>query len=250
MSKLAVNPSPLRLAATLLVVRDDPFEVLMVRRNDRGQFASAQVFPGGVVEDADWSEEWLPHCDGAEGLDAQERALRIAAIRETFEETAVLLATNASGACPPLKDVDGRAFLDIVREHDLRLRLNEIVPFAHWITPLEVPKRFDTHFFVARASAGSQAVCDGAETVGVDWFNPAEVLARAHAGERSILFPTRANLGRLAESHDSSSALAAARARPSFTVLPRSEPRDGGLAVVIPAEAGYAETENFHPRSG
>jgi 8-oxo-dGTP pyrophosphatase MutT (NUDIX family) len=232
----------------MLLVRDDPFEVLMVRRNDRGQFASALVFPGGVVEEGDRDPTWLDHVDGAVGMDAEERALRIAGIRETFEETAVLVAENAQGICPPLGDVTGRAFLDIVREHGLRLKLDDVVPFAHWITPEMAPKRFDTHFYVARAPANGEAVSDGAETIALEWTAPADVLARAHAGERSILFPTRLNLARLAESGDSAAALVAARRRPHFTVEPRPEKREGGMAIVIPAEAGYAETENFHPR--
>jgi 8-oxo-dGTP pyrophosphatase MutT (NUDIX family) len=248
MSDARAAPSVPRPAATLLLVRDDPFEVLMVRRADRGSFASALVFPGGVVEDGDRSDAWLPHCDGAEGLDVEERALRIAAIRETFEETAILVGENADGACPPLGDVAGRAFLDLVREHRLRLRLDRIMPFAHWVTPDFAPKRFDTHFYVAKAPNQGEAVCDGAETVALEWASPPDVLARAQAGERSILFPTRLNLGRLAESRDAASALAAAAARPPFTVHPRREAREGGFAMVIPAEAGYAETENFHPK--
>ncbi|MBV9842616.1 MAG: NUDIX hydrolase [Sphingomonadaceae bacterium] len=241
------EPPVPRPAATLLLVRDDPFEVLMVRRANRGQFASALVFPGGVVEDGDRSKEWLPHLDGADELDPDERALRIAAIRETFEETAILVAENEEGICPPIADATGRGFLDLVREHGLRLRLDAIVPFAHWITPDIAPKRFDTHFYVAKAPHHGEAVCDGAETVALEWANPHEVIERARAGERSILFPTRLNLVRLAESHDAASALAAAAARPHFVVHPWPEKREGGMAVVIPAEAGYAETENFHP---
>jgi 8-oxo-dGTP pyrophosphatase MutT (NUDIX family) len=232
----------------MLLVRDDPFEVLMVRRNDRGQFASALVFPGGVVEDGDRDPAWLDHVEGAEGLDEEERALRIAGIRETFEETAILVAENADGICPPLGDVSGRLFLDIVRDNGLRLKLDGVVPFAHWITPEMAPKRFDTHFYVAKAPAEGKAVCDGAETIALEWAAPADVLARAHAGERAILFPTRLNLARLAESNDGASALAAARSRPHFTVEPKPEKREGGIAIVIPVEAGYAETENLVPR--
>ncbi len=241
------NAVELRLAATVLLVRDGPFEVLMVRRNDRGPFASAIVFPGGVVEPADRSDAWRPYLDGAEGLDAEERALRIAAIRETFEETAILLATNAGGGAAPICDASERSFLELVREHGLRLQLDALVPFAHWITPTMMSKRFDTHFYLAAAPMDGQAVCDGAETVAVEWTSPQAALARAQAGERSILFPTRLNLGRLAESDDSASALEAARQRPSFAVLPQPQERSDGLAVVIPVEAGYAETEDFRP---
>lgn len=243
-------PPVLWLAATLLVVRDDPLEVLMVRRNDRGQFASAQVFPGGVVEPQDRDEAWLDHVDGAEGLDADERALRIAAIRETFEETAVLVGEDARGRCPPLGDVAGLPFIAIVRAHRLRLKLSGIVSFAHWITPEHAPKRFDTHFYLARAVGDGVAVCDGAETVALEWAAPDAIIERARAGERSILFPTLSNLRRLAESGDAAAAIEAARRRPHFTVHPRPEPAAGGTIIRIPAEAGYAETEHFYPREG
>lgn len=248
MSDTRREPAEPRLAATMLLVRDDPFEVLMVRRSDRGQFASALVFPGGVVEQEDRDPAWLDHVDGADGLDIDERALRIAGIRETFEETAILLAENGEGQCPQVGDQTDRAFLEIVRGHGVRLKLDAVVPFAHWITPEMAPKRFDTHFYVAQAPAGADAICDGAETVSLEWAAPKAVLGRAHAGESAILFPTRLNLGRLAESDDSVTALAAARRQPHFIVLPRPEKRQGGIAIVIPAEAGYAETENFHPR--
>ncbi|WP_454885185.1 NUDIX hydrolase [Sphingomonas oryzagri] len=246
MSGDGAQPPVPRLAATLLVVRDDPFEVLMVRRNDRGQFASVLVFPGGVVEPQDRDEAWLAHVDGAGGLDADERAVRIAAIRETFEETAVLVAED----CPPLGDVAALPFLEIVRTHGLRLKLDGLVPFAHWVTPERAPKRFDTHFYVARAGSDGVAVCDGAETVALEWAAPAAIIERAQGGERSILFPTLSNLRRLAESNDTATALEAARRRPHFTVHPRPEPAEGGTIVRIPAETGYAETEHFYSREG
>lgn len=230
-----------RVAATLLLVRDAPFEVLMVERAARGQFASALVFPGGVVEEADASADWLPHLDGADGLDTRDRALRIAAIRETFEETGVIAAADGGG-CPPAGISPG--FLDLVRGAGIRLRLDALAPFAHWVTPEDVPKRFDTHFFVVAAPRDVTAVCDGVETVSVRWAAPRVLLAEGKA----LLFPTRLNLGRLAESGDSASALAAAALRPAYTVCPRLEVRPGGIARVIPLEAGYAETEEFEAR--
>jgi hypothetical protein len=92
-------------------------------------------------------------------------------------------------------------------------------------------------------------LCDGGETVALEWVAPRDALDRAAAGERSILFPTRLNLKRLAESGDVASAVAGARARVPFTVLPRAERRKGGTVVFIPAEAGYGETENFYEAS-
>lgn len=236
-----------RAAATILVLRDDPFEVLMVRRHGNGQFASALVFPGGLVDPSDRDDAWLPLLTGVAGLSEDERALRIAACRETFEESALLLARDAAGAAVPGAPPGPLGFINLVAESGGTLPLAELAHFGHWITPEGPPKRFDTHFFLARAPEGQVAACDGGETVALEWVSPRDVLARAADGDLSVLFPTRMNLKRLAESDNVDAAIAAAHARPRFTVLPRPERREGGTAVVIPAEAGYGETEHFHP---
>lgn len=229
------------LAATILVVRDDPFEVLMVKRRSSSFYASALVFPGGLVEAADASLDWLPHVKAAAGMDANARALRIAGFRETHEETGMLLA---HGGAPSAAD---QPFLDMVRAQGATLDLNALAPFGHWITPELAPRRFDTHFFLARAPAGAEPVADNNETVSVEWVRPAEVLARAEAGDYSILFPTLMNLKRLAESADAAGAFSAARARPLFTVKPTMSKRDGRTILNIPAEAGYGLTEYANP---
>jgi 8-oxo-dGTP pyrophosphatase MutT (NUDIX family) len=253
MNETVKPPATLRLAATMLLLRDDPFEVLMVRRSERhgDQFSSALVFPGGVVDPEDRDVAWLDHVEGAEGLSDEERALRIAGCRETFEEAGILLARDAQGACPvPGAAIGGQSFHALIRALDARLVLDDFAHFAHWITPEMAPRRFDTHFFLCRAPDGAEAVCDGQETVALEWGEPAELLRRANAGETHIVFPTRVNLMRLAESRDVASALAAARARPRFTVLPQPVRHESGLTVVIPAEAGYGVTEDWLPREG
>ncbi|MET0249179.1 MAG: NUDIX hydrolase [Sphingobium sp.] len=236
-----------RPAATILLVRDDPFELLMVRRHQDQFFSSALVFPGGMVDDSDRTEDWDALVDDAEGLTREQRALRIAGFRETFEETGILLARDKDGRCVPAVAAADEPFIDIVRRSGGRLDLSDLVPFGHWITPDISPKRFDTHFFLCRTAPDQVAVCDGSEAVALEWATPGDILARAAAGERAILFPTRLNIDRLAQSADAESAIAAARARPVFTVAPRIERRPEGIAVVIPAEAGYCDTENFHP---
>lgn len=237
----------IRPAATILLVRDDPFEVLMVRRHEKQFFSSALVFPGGLVDDSDRSDAWLDLIEDADDLDPEARALRIAGFRETFEETGVLLARGAGGECVPAAAAAEASFFEIVRQSGGVLRLSDLVPFGHWITPDISPKRFDTHFFLCRTAVGQTAVCDGGEAVALEWAKPQDILARAAAGESSILFPTRMNIARLAESADAAQALSAARERPVFTVRPWVEKRADGTAVVIPAEAGYCETENFQP---
>src|SRR5690554_7583183 len=116
------SPEP-RLAATMVLVRDDPFEVLMVRRHAKAVFASALVFPGGAVDDDDYSEEWMPLLASGHNLPAPERAIRIAAIRETFEETALLLAVQPDGSPVDQPERTDAAFIDIVRACDGRLGL-------------------------------------------------------------------------------------------------------------------------------
>src|SRR5690554_6983850 len=104
-----------RLAATMVLVRDDPFEVLLVRRHAKAVFASALVFPGGAVDDDDFSDEWLPLLASGSELDPTERAVRIAAIRETFEETAILLAQTNDGADVPQQHRSDAPFIEVVR---------------------------------------------------------------------------------------------------------------------------------------
>lgn len=242
------TPPVPRLAATMVLVRDDPFEVLLVRRHAKAVFASALVFPGGAVDDDDHSDEWMPLLASGADLPVPERAIRIAGIRETFEETALLLAARADGTPVEQPGRTDARFIDVVRASGGLLRLGEVEHFGHWITPEVAPRRFDTHFLLAQAPAGQQPIADGGETVELEWASPAEVVERAKADDRSIMFPTLLNLMRLAESTDSVTALAAAQGRLRYTVLPLVQTRDDGTTVaVIPAEAGYGVTEHPGP---
>ncbi|MCF8709424.1 NUDIX hydrolase [Rhizorhapis sp. SPR117] len=236
-------------AATVLLLRDDPFEVLMIRRHHKQFFSSALVFPGGLVHASDHSDDWLPLVADDEGLGRDQFALRIAAFRETYEESGVLLARREDGThlseAAPGDFVDPPDFIDIVRNSGGRLHFADLVRFGHWITPDWSPKRFDTHFFLARMPSDQKAVCDGSEAVALEWSPPAEIIARAEAGESSILFPTLMNLYLLAREQDVAGSIAAWRQREVFTVRPSVEKREGGTAFVIPAEAGYPKIEYF-----
>jgi hypothetical protein len=138
-----------------------------------------------------------------------------------------------------------RPFVEVVREARIKLRLDGFERFGHWLTPKSGVKRFDTHFFLCRAPAGQEAVCDGGETVELEWVTPAAALEQADA--LNILFPTRMNLRKLARSADSASALADARAHPPVLVIPEPHRDERGVTVYIPAEAGYGITEHFVP---
>jgi len=232
-----------RAAATLLVVRDDPFEVLMLRRQGPGTFPSALVFPGGAVDPDDSHADWVGMTRGGATLDTDDRAFRIAAVRETWEEAGILVALE--GARVP---ADPRTnYRAIVAGVEARLDLDGIHDFAHWVTPEPEPRRFDTRFFIARAPQGQVASFDGNETVSLQWTSPRRAVELDRSGEVPLLFPTRLNLARLAESDGVDAAIDAAITRPRFTVRPMAVSRPGGIAVLIPLEAGYGSVEGFIP---
>jgi 8-oxo-dGTP pyrophosphatase MutT (NUDIX family) len=210
--------APLRLAATVMMVRDDPFQVLIVKRAAREPFASALVFPGGVVEPEDYSAAWLPHCEGTFDFNADQRALRVAACREAWEEVGLL--PGAANVPMARESAGPLSFLSYAIQHRVRLTLDEIVTFGHWITPEPALKRFDTYFYICPVRHAEHARCDGQETVSLEWVDPVEVLAAEQRGERSLLLPTRENLKLLALSRNSAAAIAAARARPVVAIMP------------------------------
>ena len=250
-------PDP-RPAATILLVRDHPeFQVLMVKRHHQIDFASgALVFPGGKTHEGDADPRWADHAIGWDALDPVQRTLRIGAIREAFEEAGILLAADADGrpfkeACDAnvrrAVDTGESEFLDVVRDLDVKLRLDGLAVFARWITPTFMPKRFDTWFYVMSAPPDQIAACDGRETVDAEWISPVEAVRLAAAGERTIIFPTLMNLQLLAEADDALDCLARARGRKLVPVLPEVSVRNGKQVLVLPPDAGYGEV--FQPLS-
>jgi 8-oxo-dGTP pyrophosphatase MutT (NUDIX family) len=242
---------PIRPAATILLVRDEPiFEVLMVKRHHQIDFAAgALVFPGGKTHAGDHDPVWERRTVGWTRAAENKRALRIAAIREAYEETGILLARHADGsaftgderAAAARDDIasDRRTFLDLISELDVHVDLDALTVFARWITPNMMPKRFDTWFYVAAAPADQLAVCDGWETVDAEWIAPSEALRLAEAGERTVIFPTRMNLQLLAEAADASDAVVRAAARTLVPVEPKVTETPNGRVLVIPPDAGY-----------
>lgn len=249
MDRSATEPRP---AATILLLRDAPaLEVLMVKRHHQIDFASgALVFPGGKIQPSDADEAWAEYAIGWERYDPVQRALRIGSIRESFEEAGLLLAERRDGQrFSAVCDIDvrnavdagERAFIDVVRELDVRLQLDELSVFARWITPSLMPKRFDTWFYAVHAPPEQVAACDGRETVDAEWIAPAEAVRLAETGERTIIFPTLMNLRLLAEAESAADCIDRARRRPLITVLPRLEQRDGEAVLVLPPDAGYGD---------
>ena len=251
-----VRPTPeIKPAATILLLRDQPsFQVLMVKRHHQIDFASgALVFPGGKSHAGDHDPAWAEHAIGWEAYDPDQRGLRIAAVREVFEEAGILLAARRNGepiggeACPmdvrQAVDAGTTPFLDVVCGLQARLDLSALTTFARWITPPLTPKRFDTWFYVVRAPDDQLAACDGRETVDAEWIAPAEALRLAEAGERKVIFPTRMNLKLLAEAGHAADAVARAERRELVTVQPQIQQRPHGRVLVLPSDAGYGVVE-------
>ena len=257
----APTAAPPRVSATILLLRDQPaFEVLMVKRHHQIDFASgALVFPGGKTHAGDDDAAWADHCTGWDQFDAEQRTLRIGAIREAFEEAGILLAERLDGstfgeACDlSVREAVDRGevhFLDVVRGLGVRLRLDALTVFARWITPVMMPKRFDTWFYAVRAPSDQVAACDGRETVDAEWIAPAEILRLEAAGERTVIFPTRMNVQLLNEAASAEDCVARALDRKLVTVLPVVETRGEGRFLVLPSDAGYGEVAEPMERIG
>jgi 8-oxo-dGTP pyrophosphatase MutT (NUDIX family) len=242
---------PTRPAATVLLVRDGAsgLEVFMVVRHHAIDFASgALVFPGGKVEPDDHEIAADPVRSGAlAAFDSIDRASRVAALRETFEECGVLLARPRGSRCmvPGASatalhnDCKQRSFGAMLTHERLELALDALTPFAHWITPPIMPKRFDTRFYIAPAPQDQIATHDGAESVDSVWVNPRRALVEAENGKYTLVFATKLNLQMLGRNDRAETALAAARARKIVAVEPVATRSETGYTLKVPIEAGY-----------
>lgn len=226
-------------AATLVVMRDRPSgppELLMVTRTRGMAFAGgAMVFPGGRIDPADHGLHPDPHA-----------AAKVAAIRETLEETGV------PAGLAPLPDephrlqqalYSGEPFADLLARLELTLDLGALVPFARWRPAFHQPRRFDTLFFLAQADERDWPLrpqpgeCESAE-----WVTAAGVLKRIADGTASAIFPTLRNLERLARFRSFAEARADALAHPIETISPWVEEIDGEKWLRIPDHLGYPVT--------
>jgi 8-oxo-dGTP pyrophosphatase MutT (NUDIX family) len=185
-------------------------------------------------------------------------AFQLAAIRETFEECGVLLARAQGSAdiiyAAALLRVENehRAALNagsvefgtILDAHALAPATDLLVHYAHWITPANQPKRYDTHFFLAEAPAAHVAVHDGHESVDSIWISPRDALTGTEEGRYKLVFATQMNLAKLSRFATVADAMQATRASTVVTVLPRSTKIDDTRRkLLIPVEAGYGGGE-------
>ncbi len=250
-------------SATVTIVRDAArgIEVLMMKRNLKSGFVPGMyVFPGGGLDETDLLFKNNSLCkslddasaSGALGLAGDGLAYWVAAIREAFEESGLLLARNAAGEMLTLTDPQiaqrftehrrqlnaGTAeFPALLQAESLQLAADQLTYFAHWITPVGLPRRYDTRFFMAEAPAGQEPLQDERETIAATWVSPGDALSRHQRGEFEMRTPTVRTLESFADYDNVANLRRGLAAKSEVRVmLPRIGP-DGSR--LFPGEPGY-----------
>ena len=256
MKKTSNNLIP---ASTVLIIRngENDIEVFMVVRHHQIDFASgALVFPGGKVDtkdiDPDIRDFIIPDKDYAD----EELSFRIAAIRESYEESGVLFANYKEDENlinnEKLEELhrwrdkfnnNETSMQEFAKKENLKFSTESLIPFAHWITPDLMPKRFDTRFYLAAVPDGHQGIHDGNESVDSLWISPKQAIKDCLSEKRTIIFPTRMNLEKLRNSKTVEEALSNARKHRIVTVLPKLEKTEEGVFLTLPKDAGYGDVK-------
>jgi 8-oxo-dGTP pyrophosphatase MutT (NUDIX family) len=268
-STVAANPRP---ASTVVVLRDSPRgpEVFMVRRHEGTAFmGGAHVFPGGRVDpsDGDGDAAW---CDGVAHAGAQLPSLpradaiafHVAAARELFEEAGVLLARGIDGDFVPLAaaadrerfrqsrhDVHGgrTTFRHVVEREHLRLALDTLILFAHWVTPPIDTRQFDTRFFMTRVPPHQTPAHDETETTHGAWVRPADAIAQAESGAIVLPPPTWTTLRELEPFATVDDAMAWARPRRIVRRMPLAYEEGGRRLLVLPGDPQHPDPPGDEP---
>ena len=242
--QIPVAPRP---AATIVLMRDgdEGPEILLLRRSHRSGFVpGAWVFPGGRVDRSDAHQALVDRVDGmtpervAQRLDLADTdeamAYLLAALREAFEETGILVAHRADGSHPPaaaesdeveaLRNAvleDRMSFAEALDRLECRIDGEAVAYAAHWITPEVEPRRYDARFFAAAVPSDSEAVVDPREMTDAVWLTPDAALSRFHAGELPLVFPTIKTLEQLGEFSSVDEALHVLEERDVPPIMPR-----------------------------
>lgn len=252
-----------RMASTVMLLRDSvrvdgtsEIEVFMVRRVVQSEFMpDVYVFPGGSVSADDCIAERTegiyelvtPAMADREGRTALGNGVRAAAIRELFEEANVLLA-HREGTVLAIDEESVTRFanyrqafnerkgslIEMARAEHLVLATNSLAYFAHWITPEGMPKRFDTHFFLAIAPAEQEALYDNLETSAGVWINPQDAIAQFEQEKFPIAFPTFQQLRDLSAFHTAQEAIQATETRYVPTHTPTLTTQEGAIHISLP----------------
>ena len=226
-------------------------ELLMVTRSRKMAFAGgAAVFPGGRVDPADY--------DLAGTLDTplpiDEAAHRVAAIRETLEETGLAIGITGGGDAIPIDAISAhsaRAMLlesgtlaPVLAAMGWQIDLDAVLPFTRWLPKNErISRIFDTRFYLANLGTGAVDIAvDQTENTKLYWITAQGALDAADRGDLSIIFPTRRNLERLAQFPDFKAAAEDCARHPVQTITPHIAQQDGQRWLCIPDDAGYPVT--------
>jgi len=248
-------------AATVVLLREpegygDRLQVYVLRRHLAMAFAAGMyAFPGGTVDprDSDRSLAWSGPSPAvwAERLSCDEaaaRALVCAAVRETFEESGVLLAGPTADSVVDDTRGDGwerdraalvdhsLSFADFLSARRLVLRSDLLAPWAHWITPEFEPRRYDTRFFVAALPRGQRTRDVSGEADTVAWLTAADAMAGVDSGAMLMLPPTYVTLREMSAFSTVEEVLAAALVRRIITVVPGVELVGDEAWLTLPPE--------------
>lgn len=231
-------------AATVVIFRNcragGPPELLMVQRAKEMRFAGgAAVFPGGRVDAADreLARQLAP------GEDPEIAAAKLAGIRETLEETGLMIATREpisaeAAAQARAMLIEAGTLAPVLDRFGWHLALDRLLLYAHWCPPVD--GAFDTRFFVTDLGTGAVDVAvDATENTRLFWVSAAHALQLADAGDISVIFPTRRNLERLAQFGDFATACDHIAQHPVRRVRPGQAMRDGEAWLMIPDGHGY-----------
>ncbi|KAI9470901.1 MAG: hypothetical protein EXX96DRAFT_586148 [Benjaminiella poitrasii] len=181
------------------------YKILMMKRNAKSSFVNAHVYPGGVVDEADHYLNWRNSIN----MDEKEGDVltnKICAIRETFEESGLLISEPPAHTIKDLNVKDWRykvhkdanQFKVMCDTYAIRPAVDQLVPFSNWITPATEKKRYDAHFFLTvledvKTKSDQDlhlnvVAADGEETVLFDWFKPEEAIEQQKE-KRIVLIP-------------------------------------------------------------
>ncbi len=240
-------------AATLVIFRakeGGAAELLVVERSSKMAFAGgAIVFPGGRIDAHDHTVAQDPTMviGAAVGEDA---AGRVAAIRETLEESGIAIgfvsAPDANWVADAQKKLHRQVpFGELLAQAGHQLDLDQLVHWARWCPQHKEARIFDTRFYIARADDALDPVVDETENVSSFWASASDILASADLGQVKIIYPTRRNLERLAQFSDYAGAEIHARSIPAETISPTIEPRADGMHLCIPDHLGYPVTSEL-----
>ena len=247
---------PIKDASTVIVLRETSAGIetfMLCRHQQSGFMGGAHVFPGGKVDPSDSAPRWVDHVDRTpealshalgEADTESGLGLLVAAVRETFEEAGVLLASAA-----PKTDLEqaraelheGGSFLELATRSDMTIDSSALTPYARWVTPKMESRRFDTRFYIARLPEGQRGSHDGTETTSALWLRPANAIDEMSAGRIKLAPPTVRTLQWLADFHDVDAVIADALSRKPPLVRPRIVSGDEGWFLALPGDPEHPE---------